>query len=147
MILIGNLGTDPEVKHFENGTSVARFRLATNESYRVKVGDVWETREQEEWHTVNAWRGLATLSERYLKKGRRVYVEGRLRSRKWEKDGIERTSTEVEAVELILLDRPTDRAEGGAPMSAQPQRQQEAAGAPMTAAPAAGPDELDDLPF
>ena len=146
VILIGNLGADPEIRHLQNGASVANFRLATSETYKDKT--TGEKREQTEWHSIVAWRGLAEITEKYLRKGSKVYVEGKLRTRQWQdKEGTTRYTTEIQADEMNLLDRPTDRAEGGAPMSAQPQRQQEAAGAPMAASPAAGPDELDDLPF
>ncbi len=146
VILIGNLGADPEVRHLQNGASVANFRIATSETYKDKT--TGEKREQTEWHSIVAWRGLAEITEKYLRKGSKVYVEGKLRTRQWQdKEGNTRYTTEIQADEMNLLDRPTDRAEGGAPMAAQPQRQTETAGAPMAAAPAAGPDDLDDLPF
>lgn len=146
VILIGNLGADPEVRHLQNGASVANFRIATSETYKDKT--TGEKREQTEWHSIVAWRGLAEITEKYLRKGSKVYVEGKLRTRQWQdKEGTTRYTTEVQADEMNLLDRRTDNAEGGAPMSVQPQRQQEAAGAPMAPSPTAAPDELDDLPF
>ncbi len=146
VILIGNLGADPEVRHLQNGASVANFRIATSETYKDKT--TGEKREQTEWHSIVAWRGLAEITEKYLRKGSKVYVEGKLRTRQWQdKEGTTRYTTEIQADEMNLLDRRADTAEGAAPMSAQPQRQQEPSGAPMASSPAAGPDELDDLPF
>lgn len=151
VILIGNLGADPEVKHLQNGTPVANFRIATTETYRVKATgqdghENWENREHTEWHNIVAWRGLATISERYLKKGSKIYVEGKLRTRKWEKDGIDRYITEIQADELTMLDRPTgDRANTDV-QGAQPQRQPAATAAAATSAPPPA-DDMDDLPF
>ncbi len=139
VILIGNLGADPEIRHLQNGVSVANFRIATSETYKDK--NTGEKREQTEWHSIVAWRGLAEITEKYLKKGSKVYVEGKLRTRKWEKDGIDRYTTEIMVDEMTLLDR-----REGAPGTEQPARataQPTATGAP---APAAS-DELDDLPF
>ena len=105
VILIGNLGADPEVRHLQNGASVANFRLATSETYKDR--QTGERREQTEWHNVVAWRGLAEITEKYLRKGSKVYVEGKLRTRKWQdKDGQDRYTTEIQADEMTLLDRP-----------------------------------------
>jgi single-strand DNA-binding protein len=101
--LVGNLGKDPEVKHLESGSSVARIKLATNESYRDKDGN-WQNLT--EWHTVIAWRELAKKAEKDLKKGSLVYVEGKLRTRSYKDNaGIEKLITEVEAVMLKSLDK------------------------------------------
>ena len=137
VILIGNLGADPEVRHLQNGVSVANFRIATSEVYKDKT--TGEKREQTEWHSIVAWRGLAEITEKYLKKGSKVYVEGKLRTRKWEKDGIDRYTTEIMADEMSLLDRPT----GERSNEPAPQRQAQAA----TASSAADQGEDDDLPF
>jgi single-strand DNA-binding protein len=143
VILIGNLGADPEIRHLQNGVSVANFRIATSEVYKDKT--TGEKREQTEWHSIVAWRGLAEITEKYLKKGSKVYVEGKLRTRKWEKDGIDRYTTEIMADEMTLLDRPT----GDRPAGDQAPQQRQAASAPAANAPAgAAPNEdLDDLPF
>ncbi|MCB9183039.1 MAG: single-stranded DNA-binding protein [Flavobacteriales bacterium] len=140
VILIGNLGADPEVRHLQNGAAVANFRIATSETYKDR--QTGEKREQTEWHSIVAWRGLAEITERYLRKGSKVYVEGKLRTRQWQdKDGNTRYTTEVHADEMTML----DRASGGGP-GAQP-------GAPASVgAPAAAPagmpeDDVDDLPF
>ena len=83
MILIGNLGRDPEIQHFENGVKKASFSLATTEVYKNKEG---EKTTHTEWHNIILWRGLAEVAEKYLKKGQTVYVEGRIRRREWEDD-------------------------------------------------------------
>lgn len=141
VILIGNLGADPEVRHLQNGTAVANFRIATSETYKDR--NTGEKREQTEWHNIVAWRGLAEITERFLRKGSKVYVEGKLRNRQYEdKDGNTRYITEVQADEMTLLDRPMDRGEGQPAMSAAPAR----SAAPATA-PAGAESELDDLPF
>ena len=101
--LIGNLGRDPEVRHFENGSMVAKFPVATNENYRDKSGE-WQT--VTEWHDIVAWRALAERAERSLKKGSLVYIEGKLTHRKYQdKDGIERYVTEVVANTFRLLEK------------------------------------------
>ena len=111
VILIGNLGKDPEVRHFENGGSLARFSLATSETYTNK-----ETNEkvtQTEWHTVVTRGGLASkVVEPYLKKGNSVYIEGKLRTRSWEdKDGVTRYTTEVLCDSLEMLGKKSDSSE------------------------------------
>ncbi|MBK9422277.1 MAG: single-stranded DNA-binding protein [Flavobacteriales bacterium] len=144
VILIGNLGADPEVRHLQNDVTVANFNLATSETFKDRV--TGEKREQTEWHRVVVWRGLAEVVEKYVKKGSKVYVEGKLRTRKWEKDGIERYTTEIMADNLSMLDRAT----GDQPTpQMQPQRTSNAqpAGGNMASEPMGpGPDE-DDLPF
>ncbi|WP_019948440.1 single-stranded DNA-binding protein [Hymenobacter aerophilus] len=101
VILIGHLGKDPEVRHLEGGTTVANFTMATNEYYKDKQG----TRvERTEWHNIAAWRGLAELAEKYLRKGQQVYVEGRIRTRQYQdKDNQTRYVTEIVAEEISLL--------------------------------------------
>ncbi len=108
VILVGNLGKDPEVRHFENGGSLARFSLATSESYTKK--DTNEKVTLTEWHTVVARGGLAAkVVEPYLKKGNSVYIEGRLRTRSWEdKDGNTRYTTEVMCDSLEMLGRKSE---------------------------------------
>ncbi|RZL03083.1 MAG: single-stranded DNA-binding protein [Hymenobacter sp.] len=101
VILVGNLGKDPEVRHLEGGNSVANFTLATNEYYKDKQG---ARVERTEWHNISAWRGLAELAEKYLKKGSQVYVEGKLRTRQYQdKDQQTRYITEIVAEEISLL--------------------------------------------
>jgi len=142
VILIGNLGADPEVRHLQNGAAVANFRIATSETYKDR--NTGEKREQTEWHNIVAWRGLAEITERFLRKGSKVYVEGKLRNRQYQdKDGNTRYITEVQADEMTLLDRPAERGEVAAPMAAAPAR----TASPTTAPVPSGADELDDLPF
>jgi single-strand DNA-binding protein len=113
VILVGNLGKDPEVRHLEGGNSVANFTLATNEYYKDKQGN---RVERTEWHNISAWRGLAELAEKYLKKGTQVYVEGKLRTRQYQdKDQQTRYITEIIAEEISLLGgRPGGSATGPA---------------------------------
>ena len=103
VILIGNLGRDPEIRTLESGSKVGKFSIATNESYRDKSGE-WQTLT--EWHNIVVWRGLAERAERELKKGTMVYIEGKLTHRTWQdKDGNERYTTEVVAYTLRSLER------------------------------------------
>ncbi len=135
VILVGNLGKDPEVRHLENGATVANFPIATTESYKDRNGN---RQEQTEWHNIVLWRGLADIAEKYLRKGNQVYIEGKLRSRSWEdKEGNTRYITEVIGDNLTMLGGRNDGGESAAPKSS----------------PAAEPantvqdDEDDDLPF
>ncbi len=108
VMLIGNLGKDPDVQLLEGNIAVAKFPLATTETFKDRTGKLVS---QTEWHTVVLWRGLAELAQKYLHKGSLVYIEGRLRTRSWEdKEGNRKFATEVVGDNLIMLDR---RAEGG----------------------------------
>ena len=101
VILIGNLGKDPEVRYLENGVAVANFSLATTENYKNKDG---ERVSQTEWHNIVLWRGLAEIAEKWLKKGSSVFIEGKIRTRKWEdKDGNTRYNTEILADNMTML--------------------------------------------
>ena len=103
VILVGNLGKDPEVKYLDNGVAVANFSLATTENYKNKAG---ERVSQTEWHNIVLWRGLAEVAEKYLNKGASVYIEGKIKTRKWEdKEGITRYSTEILADNMTMLGR------------------------------------------
>ena len=103
VILVGNVGMDPEVRSLETGVKVARIRLATSE--RIFNRQTNETTEHTEWHTITLWRGLAEVVDKYVHKGSQLYIEGRLRSREWEQDGQKRYATEIVADELKLLGR------------------------------------------
>ena len=106
VMLIGNLGKEPEMQYLEGKISVAKFPLATTESYKDRTGKLFT---QTEWHTVVLWRGLADLANKYLHKGSLVYVEGRLRSRSWQdKDGNKKFATEVIGDNLVMLDKKTE---------------------------------------
>jgi single-strand DNA-binding protein len=111
VILVGNLGGDPEVRNLESGVKVATINVATTEFYKDKNG---EKQGHTEWHRVVLWRGLAGVAENYLKKGSQVYIEGRLRTRTYEdQEGKTRYVTEIEARELNMLGRKEDT--GSAP--------------------------------
>ncbi len=111
VILIGNLGKDPELKHTSSGTAVATMTLATNERFKDKSGE-WQ--DKTEWHNVVLWQRLAEVASEYLKKGRSVYVEGRLQTRSWEdKQGQKRYTTEIVASDLVLLGGGRGGDEGG----------------------------------
>jgi len=101
VILVGNLGKDPEVKYLDNGVAVANFSLATTETYKNKEG---ERVSQTEWHNIVLWRGLAEVAEKYLQKGSNVYIEGKIKTRKWEdKEGVIRYSTEILGDNMTML--------------------------------------------
>lgn len=121
VILIGNLGKDPEVRHLENGAVVANFSLATSEVYTDRA--TGEKKENTDWHDIVVWRGLAEVAEKYLKKGYKVYIEGKLKKRSWQdKEGNTRYTTEIVADEMTILSRPEggDRQnDGQAPYSNQ----------------------------
>ena len=103
VILIGNLGKDPDVQYLEGNIGVAKFPLATTETYKDRAGKLIS---QTEWHTVVLWRGLAELAQKYLHKGSLIYVEGRLRTRSWEdKEGNKKFATEIVGDNLIMLDK------------------------------------------
>ena len=106
VMLIGNLGKDPDVQYLEGNIGVAKFSLATTETYKDRGGKLVS---QTEWHTVVLWRGLADLAQKYLHKGSLVYIEGRLRTRSWEdKEGNKKFATEVVGDNLIMLDKRGD---------------------------------------
>ena len=102
VILIGNLGKDPEVRYLEGGTAVANFTLATSESFKDR--NTGEKKSITDWHNIFVWRGLAELVEKYLKKGSKIYVEGKLKTRSWkDQDGNTRYTTEIVADNLTML--------------------------------------------
>ncbi|HPH52798.1 MAG: single-stranded DNA-binding protein [Bacteroidales bacterium] len=164
VLLIGNVGRDPEIRHLEGGASVASFSLATTERFKDRSG---ETREITEWHNIVAWRQLADLAGRFIKKGSQIYVEGRIRSRSWDDaSGQKRYITEILADSIQLLGRRDDTLprEGAWDESAGTPRQTEpkTPTTKPTATPASQPapqseqfvssDDLisdgpDDLPF
>lgn len=145
VILVGNVGMDPEVRTTESGVKMARIRLATTERYTDRQTN--ETKEITEWHTIILWRGLANVVDSYVKKGSQLYIEGRLRTREWtDKDNVKRYTTEILADDMKLLGRRSDGQQGAsaAPASAPAPAPQPAA-APV--APAVPQDDPDDLPF
>lgn len=104
VILIGNLGKDPEVRHLDNGVVVANFSIATSESYTDK--NTGERKDITDWHNIVVWRGLAKVVEQYLKKGMKVYIEGKLKTRSWQDENNNtRYTTEVVADNMTMLTR------------------------------------------
>jgi single-strand DNA-binding protein len=114
VILVGNVGKDPELRHLDNDRTVARFPLATSETYKNKNG---EKITNTDWHNIVAWRGLAELAGKYIKKGSQIYVEGKIRNRSWEdKDGNKRYTTEIDAEVIQFLGkRPDDGGQQSTP--------------------------------
>ncbi|EAN3293362.1 single-stranded DNA-binding protein [Salmonella enterica subsp. enterica serovar Sandiego] len=153
VILVGNLGQDPEMRYMPNGGAVANLRLATSESWRDKA--TGEQKEVTEWHTVVIFGKLAEIAGEYLRKGSQVYIEGQLRTRKWQdKDQQDRYSTEVVVSMNGVMQMLGGRQGGGAPAGqGQPQQQFSGGGAPAAAPgpqqPQQGamPDFDDDIPF
>ncbi len=134
VILVGNVGRDPELRYTANGTAVANFTLATHRRFRDRDGN---TQEQTEWHRIVAWGRTAEIVNQYANKGRQLYIEGRLQTRQWEdRDGNTRYTTEIVAENIQLLGRPGEGAEFEA-----------AAGAPSSQAPVEAPVTDDDIPF
>ena len=145
VILVGNVGIDPEGRTTESGVKVARVRLATTERIYDRQNN--ETKELTEWHTITLWRGLADVVDRYVRKGSQLYIEGRLRTREWvDKDNIKRYTTEILADEMKLLGRRSDnmpQGGGSAPQAAAAAPQPKPAQVDVPAAA----DDPDDLPF
>ena len=136
VILIGNLGRDPEVRYTPDGVAVANFTIATSEEWKEKT--TGEKRERTEWHRIVAFRRLGEICGEYLTKGRQVYIEGRLRTRSWEKDGITRYTTEIEASAMQMLGR-RDSNEVSRPID-------NTQGSPMPG-PSVPESPGDDIPF
>jgi single-strand DNA-binding protein len=131
VILLGNVGAEPEVRALDGGKKVARIRVATTERYTDQQGN---KQEQTEWHSVTLWGGLADVVDKYVHKGSQVYIEGKIRTREWtDKDNQKRFTTEIMANEMKLLGRPKDANEA-------PQAEAPAPQAPV-------PPYSDSLPF
>jgi single-strand DNA-binding protein len=111
VILVGRLGKDPEVRHLENGAVVANFSIATTETYKDK--NTGQKTENTEWVNIVLWKGLAEVSKKYLKKGDLVYIEGKLKTRSWEKDGVTRYATEVVGDNMTMLGGNTGSGQSG----------------------------------
>ena len=113
VILVGNVGKDPEIRHLDNNVAVANFPLATSETYTNKNGEKVTTTE---WHNIVAWRGLADVCEKYVQKGRQLYIEGKIRTRSYDaQDGTKRYMTEIYADALQMLGRKDDFQSDAAP--------------------------------
>jgi single-strand DNA-binding protein len=148
VLLIGNLGADPEVRYTTSGDAVCNVRLATTDSWKDKSSG--ETRESTEWHRIVFYRRLGEIAGQYLKKGSQVYIEGRIKTRKWQnKEGQDQYTTEIEATEMKMLGRRGDDVAGttsSAPAAQQdpfqPRSNDSQRSAPRTVA-----DLDDDIPF
>ncbi len=148
VILLGNLGKDPEVKYTPSGVPVAKFSLATNERYKDKGGE-WQ--ERTEWHNIVAWQRLAEIVGEYVKKGSKIYIEGRLQTSSWEdkQSGEKKYKTEIVASDLVLL---SGRGEGGGDQEGRSSSRGAAAGSSFdqrTHADEHAPTEItdEDIPF
>jgi single-strand DNA-binding protein len=140
VILVGRLGKEPEVRNLENGATVANFTVATSESYKDKT--TGEKKEVTEWHNIVLWRGLAEIAQKYLHKGDMVYIEGKLRTRSWEKEGVTRYTTEVVADNMTML---STKGSGGSSSSAGYSSENNSSESYRAHAPV--DTSTDDLPF
>ncbi len=142
VILVGNLGKDPELRYTPSGAAVANFTLATSERYKDKNGE-WV--EKTEWHNIVAWRQLAEICGKFLHKGKQVYIEGKIQTRSYDdRDGNKRYMTEIIADQMQMLGRAGE--EGGAPARSQePRQSRPTQGAPRSNAPAY--EDFGDPPF
>lgn len=136
VILVGNLGKDPEIMTFENGVKKASFSLATTESYKNKEG---AKVDQTEWHNIVVWRGLAEVAEKYLRKGSQIYLEGKIKTRSYEQDGTKKYITEIYGDNFTMLGGRRDGGESPHDQSQQPPAAQQET--PEMETP------QDDLPF
>lgn len=154
VILIGNVGKEPEVRYYDNGGAVANFSLATTErGYTAANGT--QVPDRTEWHNIVLWRGLAEIAEKYIHKGSKIYIEGKIRTRSYDdQQGIKRYVTEVWGDNLELLDRKPDNAQNSRPSFPESSTtKQNKPAQPLPQNPSTSPgntnqeDESDDLPF
>ena len=138
VILVGNVGADPEVKSLDNGVKVARIRVATTE--RIYIKEKNEYKDNTEWHNITLWRGLAEVVDKYIRKGSQLYIEGKLRTREYDKNGVKCFATEIVAEELKMLGR-KEGVSQSAPQPVQPTPQ------PSYSAPVADMPFDDEIPF
>jgi single-strand DNA-binding protein len=135
VILVGNLGKDPELRYTASGTAVCNFSIATTERFKDREG---QQQEKTEWHNISTWRQLAEICGKYLTKGKQVYIEGKLQTRKWEdRDGNDRYTTEIVADQMQMLGR---AGEGQGQQQERPAQSQPASSG-------GGFDAMDDVPF
>jgi single-strand DNA-binding protein len=139
VILIGNLGADPEIRHFEGGNVVANFNIATSETYNKNGEKVTQT----EWHRIEAWDGMARVAEQYLKKGNSVYIEGKIRTDSWQdKEGVTKYITKIRANTLTMLG-----GKGGGGTEDALVQQAQSVSSNLTNGGSSQNEESDDLPF
>ncbi|MGI9199659.1 MAG: single-stranded DNA-binding protein [Woeseiaceae bacterium] len=145
VIIVGNLGGDPETRYMPSGSAVTNLTVATNESWKDK--QTGEQKDRTEWHKVAMFNRLAEIAAEYLRKGSQVYIEGKLRTRKWQdKNGQDRWTTEIVADEMQMLGGRGGSGGGGGGGSAP--RSSSSDSAPQSAPPQPGPDDFDDdIPF
>jgi len=144
VILVGNVGRDPELRYTQGGQPVASFSVATNERFKDRDGN-WKDRT--EWHRIVAWARLAEICGEYLRKGSQVYIEGRIQTRDWEdKEGNKRQTTEVVALSMQMLGR---RGEGGSPVGGGSDDQSRGGDESFSQSPPSGPGGAadDEIPF
>jgi single-strand DNA-binding protein len=138
-ILVGNVGKDPEVRYLDKNVAVANFTLATTErGYTMQNGT--QVPDRTEWHNIVAWRGLAELAEKYIRKGSQLYIEGKIQTRSWEKDGVKRYTTEIYAETIQLLGKRPENSDSGSTS-----KNNTGSTTPDVEAP--GTEGEDDLPF
>lgn len=148
VILVGNLGNDPEVRYMPNGNAVANISIATSDSWKDKTSG--EQQEKTEWHRVVFFNRLAEIVEQYVKKGSKIYVEGRLQTRSWEQEGVKRYSTEIVASEMQMLDGrtgPQEMTDNAFGQNQRPTEPIQSEGQPKMAQPASFDNFDDDIPF
>lgn len=147
VILIGNVGNDPEFRVMPNGNGVANISIATSDTWKDKTSG--EQKEKTEWHRVVFFNRLAEIVEQYVKKGSKLYVEGRLQTRSWEQDGVKRYTTEIVASEMQMLDSrgSTGASPGDNPFGQDQASAKEAPAAQAQATPANFDNFDDDIPF
>tara|TARA_B100000963_G_C22598729_1_gene659194 strand:- start:1334 stop:1807 length:474 start_codon:yes stop_codon:yes gene_type:complete len=150
VILIGNLGKDPEVRHLDSGVGVANFSIATSETYKDRNSG--ERVSQTEWHNVVLWRGLADIAEKYLKKGDKIYIEGKLRTRSWQdQQGNNRYTTEVIADNMTMLGKASEKTTNDSMVSSTNQNNEASVSTnsseKLSEEFSSPEDENDDLPF
>lgn len=141
VILVGNVGADPEIKSFEGGVKMARVRLATTE--RVFVKEKNEYKENTEWHSITLWRTLADVVDKYVRKGTQLYIEGKLRTREYDKNGVKCFATEIVGETLKMLGKRDNQSQVTSEPQVQSQQPTSVEGYPMPPLP----EGVDDLPF
>jgi single-strand DNA-binding protein len=145
VILVGNVGKDPEIRHLDSGVAVANLPLATSESYTAKNGDKVTSTE---WHNIVLWRGLAEVAEKYVTKGRQLYIEGKIKTRSYDdKDGNKRYITEIVADVMQMLGTRSDNQNNSRSESQYGGNRQEPDGFPEAGEPDSENQGDDDLPF
>ncbi len=150
VILVGNVGKDPETRYLEGGTAVCSFPLATSETYRNRDG---ERITNTEWHNIVLWRGLAEIAEKYVRKGSQIYIEGRIRTRSWDdRDGNKRYTTEIVGDNMQMLGKRADETriqedQGSTSAPQAPSQPKDSGTGNEFSDVSPAPDESDDLPF